>query len=105
MKASRIVSASVGALIFGFTAFSLNAESLSLNFRRQVETAEGAGKYHSIVTPATWRADETCIVICDMWNDHYCQNAARRVGEMAPRMNEVVKAARKKGVLIIHSPP
>ncbi len=83
---------------------SAHAATLDLRFRKQVETAEGSGRYHSLTTPGQWRADQTCIVICDMWNDHYCRNAARRVAEMAPRMNEVIKAARKKGVLIIHCP-
>jgi nicotinamidase-related amidase len=39
-----------------------------------------------------------------MWDDHTCPNAAKRVSQMAPRMNEVLKAARAKGVLIIHCP-
>ena len=80
------------------------AETLKLNFRAQTEIAEDAGKYHSITTPGEWDAGKTAIVICDMWDDHYCQNAARRVGEMAPRMNQVINAAREKGVLIIHCP-
>ncbi len=104
MKATRLFAASIRALVFGLAVSSLHAENLTLNFRSQVETAEGSGKYHSIVTPGQWKASETCIVICDMWNGHYCRNAERRVGEMAPRMNEVIKAARKLGVLIVHSP-
>ncbi len=47
---------------------------------------------------------KTAIVICDMWDTHTCPNAAARVAEMAPRMNEVVKAARARGALIIHCP-
>jgi nicotinamidase-related amidase/type 1 glutamine amidotransferase len=39
-----------------------------------------------------------------MWNVHWCQGATRRVAEMAPRMNEVLVAARNRGVLIIHCP-
>lgn len=55
-------------------------------------------------TPLRWRAVETAIIICDMWDDHYCRNSARRVQLMAPRMNRVVKAARQLGVTIIHAP-
>ncbi len=86
--------------------FSLvsHGEDLNLNFRSQVETEEGSGKYHSITKAGKWDASKTAFVICDMWNDHYCRNSARRVAEMAPRMNRVIAAARKKGVLIIHSP-
>lgn len=85
-------------------ALPATAEPLQLNFRSQIETAENSGKFHSITKPGEWDPAKTVIVICDMWDDHYCRNAARRVGEMAPRMNEVIKAAREKGVLIIHCP-
>ncbi len=49
-------------------------------------------------------AEKTAIVICDMWDRHWCEGATRRVGEMAPRMNEVIKVARQKGAFIIHCP-
>ncbi len=39
-----------------------------------------------------------------MWNQHWCQGATRRVGEVAPAMNRTIAAARAKGVLIIHAP-
>jgi len=78
--------------------------TLNLRFRTRAEVAPESGRYREVTKPATWNANETAIVICDMWNDHYCRNAARRVAEMAPRMNEVIKRARQQGVLIIHSP-
>jgi nicotinamidase-related amidase len=52
----------------------------------------------------TYNIAETAIIICDMWDNHYCQNAAKRVGAMAVRMNQVVGAARQNGVQIIHAP-
>ncbi|MDR2171290.1 MAG: cysteine hydrolase [Planctomycetaceae bacterium] len=52
----------------------------------------------------TWKGEETAIIICDMWNKHWCKGATSRVGEMAPKMNEVLKAARKKNITIIHAP-
>lgn len=55
-------------------------------------------------TTAVWDASRTAIVVCDMWNQHWCRGATARVAEMAPRMNEVLKAARAKGVQIIHCP-
>ena len=79
-------------------------ETLKLNLRSRQEVAPETGGFRAATSPATWKASETAIVICDMWNNHYCRNAARRVAEMAPRMNEVITKARKQGVLIIHSP-
>jgi nicotinamidase-related amidase len=51
-----------------------------------------------------WNVAETAIIICDMWDDHYCKSAAQRVGVMAPKMNQVITAARNHGVMIIHAP-
>ncbi len=56
------------------------------------------------VKEARWRASETMIIICDMWDDHYCKSAAQRVGVMAPKMNAVLTAARNHGVMIVHAP-
>jgi nicotinamidase-related amidase len=78
--------------------------ALTLQLRTRAEVAPENGQFRTVTKPAQWKAEETAIVICDMWNNHYCRNAARRVAEMAPRMNEVIKKAREQGVLIIHSP-
>ncbi|MDR3181903.1 MAG: hypothetical protein LBT89_03125, partial [Planctomycetaceae bacterium] len=51
-----------------------------------------------------WNPKETAIVICDMWNQHWCKGATARVAEMAPQMNKVLTAARDKGVTIFHAP-
>lgn len=62
------------------------------------------GKELTVESDVTWNLSETAIIIVDMWNDHHCVSAARRVVEMAPHMNRVVKAARDRGVLIVHAP-
>ena len=51
-----------------------------------------------------WNPQETAIIICDMWNQHWCKGATTRVAEMAPHMNEVLTIARKKGITIVHAP-
>ena len=49
-------------------------------------------------------AARSAVIICDMWDAHHCVSAARRVAEMAPRMNAVVAGVREQGALIIHAP-
>jgi nicotinamidase-related amidase len=51
-----------------------------------------------------WPVARTAIVICDMWDSHTCGMSAQRVALMAPRMNQVVSAARSLGVMVIHAP-
>ena len=77
---------------------------LKLNFRTRAEVAPDAKRWHAITAPAEWNPQKTAVVICDMWDKHWCPNSTLRVAEMAPRMNEVVKAARSRGAFIIHCP-
>ena len=51
-----------------------------------------------------WLASETAIIVCDVWDYHHCLNAVRRLEEFAPRLNDVLIEARKRGVTVIHSP-
>ncbi|MFM7036281.1 MAG: ThuA domain-containing protein [Planctomycetaceae bacterium] len=92
------------ALISSVAVSVIAGEPLRLNPRSRVETVSGSGFWHSTVTPAQWKPEETCIVVCDMWDDHWCKPSAARVNEMAPFMNGVLRAARARGVLIIHCP-
>ncbi|MBL8214696.1 MAG: isochorismatase family protein [Bryobacterales bacterium] len=51
-----------------------------------------------------WPVARTAIIVCDMWDAHTCTLSAQRVATLAPRMNQVINAARSHGVMIIHAP-
>lgn len=51
-----------------------------------------------------WDPKETAIVICDMWDKHWCPYAMANVAELAPAMNEMLKEARTRGIAIVHAP-
>jgi nicotinamidase-related amidase len=72
--------------------------TLSLRARRRTKEA---GASEQVLK---WPVASTAIIICDMWNTHTCAMCAQRVALMAPRMNQVVSAARSAGVMIIHAP-
>ncbi len=80
------------------------AEVLSLHTRSRTESQKGSGNWSAMEKDVAVPGEKTAIVICDMWDRHWCAGATRRVAEMAPTMNEVVKAARSRGVFIIHCP-
>ncbi len=79
-------------------------KALMLQARSRMETSPGSGRYHAVTKELRWDPQKTAIVVCDMWDKHWCEPATERVAEMAPRMNEVINAARERGVLIIHCP-
>lgn len=78
------------------------AGAMELTLRERPK--DGLAKGEASERTVRWNAAETAIIICDMWNDHYCKLSAQRVGVMAPRMNRVISAARSNGVMIIHAP-
>jgi nicotinamidase-related amidase len=80
---------------------SIWAENLKLNFRSQSKAGAGAKVKTERIT---WKPEKTAIIVCDMWDDHWCKSASRRVGEMAPALNAMLNAARAKGIFIIHAP-
>ena len=77
---------------------------LRLNVRERREEPKGSGKFKVVERTVDWDVAETAIIVCDMWDDHHCKIAAQRVGVMAPRMNQVLTAARDRGVMIIFAP-
>lgn len=78
--------------------------TLSLRARRRGEQPPGSGKIRVSDEVLRWEVAQTAIIIIDMWDTHTCALSAQRVAAMAPRMNQIVDAARSLGVMIIHAP-
>ncbi|MBT5708876.1 protein-signal peptide and transmembrane prediction [Verrucomicrobia bacterium] len=89
----------IALLIMSATNQSLAA---TLNLQLRTRSAEAPSK--TTEKPVMWDASKTAIIVCDMWDDHWCQSAARRVTEMAPALNRMLNAARDQGAFIIHAP-
>jgi type 1 glutamine amidotransferase/nicotinamidase-related amidase len=77
---------------------------LTLVTRSRAPLADNPGQFRVVQKVVRWDPQQTAIIICDMWDKHWCKGATERVGELAPHINEVVSIARAKGVLIIHAP-
>jgi type 1 glutamine amidotransferase/nicotinamidase-related amidase len=78
--------------------------TLDVDLRYRQEIPDGHGQFRVFSRREAWEPGETAIIICDMWDQHWCRGATRRVGELAPVMHAVVADARERGVLIIHAP-
>lgn len=77
---------------------------LKLRLRSRVVTEKGGNTTRALTRTAEWDVAKTMIIICDMWDGHYCKSSAQRVDAMAPKMNRVITAARNHGVMIVHAP-
>ena len=82
------------------------AKVLKLELRTQV-----LGKDHRdrtvwkvAATRAAWPADQTALLLCDVWDLHWSRGANERLEPLLPRMDQVARVARDLGVRILHAP-
>lgn len=107
MKVRLLILAAVCTVLGLFVFIALlpaasEKELLQLTLRSRIK---GDGDHFTVVEKkVAWDPKKTAIIICDMWDNHWCTSAARRVRELARPLSEAVKAGRTKGVFIIHAP-
>lgn len=102
-RCHRFFTAIVPLLLVMTPTIRSDDGSLGLTLRLRPKAPEGV-KSSVSQKKVFWEPKKTAIIICDMWDDHWCKSAAKRVAELAGPMNEVVKIARARGVFVIHSP-
>ena len=83
---------------------SSSQKKLVLDARSRAPLSDETSRFRVVQKRLEWDPEQTAIIICDMWNQHWCKGATGRVGELAPRMNEIVSKARVMGIMIVHSP-
>ncbi len=91
----------IGAVGAGAAAQQGKKRMLKLTLRSR--QAEPGGAFRATERRQEWAPSQTAIIVCDMWNQHWCRGATQRVGEVAPRMNRFLETARERGVFIIHA--
>ncbi len=103
MSQFRLLSLLLGIQMFAFTdASSQTLFDVVLRDRHSTESLRGP----EVVRHRTekWQASETAIIVCDVWDYHHCLRAVDRIKQFAPRLNQVLADARRRGVTVIHAP-
>jgi nicotinamidase-related amidase len=80
---------------------SASNETIQFTGRSKVRALEN---WKTESNKMAWKTKETAIIICDMWDEHWCKGMTAKVAEMAPKINELSSAARKNGITVIHAP-
>lgn len=47
---------------------------------------------------------KSAIILCDMWDKHWCRGANERLAPIVEKARPLLDAARRKGVVVIHAP-
>jgi type 1 glutamine amidotransferase/nicotinamidase-related amidase len=104
MKISTRLLAAVAVIAVLGCAVAQGREELVLDARSRVKVSENSNDFRLVPKKLNWAPAETAVIVCDMWDRHWCEGATGRVAELAPHINDFVTRARKKGVFIIHAP-
>ncbi|MFC1541754.1 hypothetical protein ACFL50_04810 [Candidatus Latescibacterota bacterium] len=99
MKTLYKIFIAVSILTFVFCTQCSSPQNITLDILSREQDPADSNNYIVHNKKVTLPADEVAIILCDVWN-----NSSDRINEMVAEMNKVVKAARDKGVFIIHAP-
>lgn len=75
-----------------------------LRLRTRAKAFKGSKAWEETYLQHSFSTRKTAIVICDMWNKHWCAGATKRVNLLAKKMEPVLEQARMAGIQIIHAP-
>lgn len=81
-----------------------DAAPFELTLRRRTADVDEDGATTINEASLSVTGGSLAVIVCDMWDVHWCAGATRRVGEIAPAMNHLLHALRDAGALIIHAP-
>jgi nicotinamidase-related amidase len=65
---------------------------------------KGSSEWREVRLEQPLAVEKTAVIICDMWDRHWCQGANQRVAGLVAQMAPFVEAARTRGFQIIHAP-
>ena len=77
---------------------------LTLRLRTRVQPYKSGDDWRAFEFEEAVAPARAAVVVCDMWDRHWCRGANERVAQMVPRMVQVLDALRRRGILIIHAP-
>jgi nicotinamidase-related amidase len=76
--------------------------TMHVTLRRRVE--RNAETWEAVERREEWNPADSALILCDVWDRHWCRGASERVDELAPVIDRFTRTARERGVLIIHAP-
>jgi nicotinamidase-related amidase len=82
----------------------LAAADLTVNLRTRVEVFKAGNEWSAASLQQSLPPEKTAVLICDMWDKHWCKGATERVGGLVTKMAPFLESARKRGIQIIHAP-
>lgn len=79
---------------------------MNVALRRSALGLDQAGRatWQTRVAEVALDPTRCAVLVCDVWDGHWCRGARERLAALVPRMDVTLRAARKRGMAIVHAP-
>ena len=94
----------VMALVAGAAIASSQTSDRRLPLRSRVELFRGSGQWSEVRVDYSIDPAKSALIVCDMWDRHWCSGANVRVAELVKKLEPVLETARRNGFTIVHAP-
>jgi nicotinamidase-related amidase len=75
-----------------------------LQLRSRVELFRGSNQWSEVRVDYPFNPRNSALIVCDMWDKHWCSGANMRVAALVKKLEPVLEAARHNGMVIVHAP-
>jgi nicotinamidase-related amidase len=82
----------------------MTQSEMLLRSRELLVDANGHNTWRYVEQRRSITSERLALILCDVWDHHWCRGAEERLEPMLPRMAEVVRTLRAQGATIIHAP-
>jgi nicotinamidase-related amidase len=91
-------------LLLALGPLCAGAADITVNLRSRVPASKDTGDWREVRLQQSLAVEKTAVLICDMWDKHWCKGATGRVNGLVTQMAPFLEAARRRGFQIIHAP-
>ena len=94
-----------GVITFaGYACWSAQTDTYHLPVRSRVQLFRDTFVFSEAQVDYHFDPARTALIVCDMWDRHWCRGANARVAELARKLEPVLEFSRSKGFIIVHAP-
>ena len=86
------------------SAATARVVEMQITLRTWIHPFKNSSDWTAVSFEQTIPSDRSAIIICDMWDKHWCKGATTRGEDLARRMEPVLERARSNSILVIHAP-
>ena len=101
--ATTLTAAVLTAGCIGVVVLASSAK-VAIPLRTRVQPFKASNTWQPVTVQGAFLPEDSAIIVCDMWDKHWCAGATQRVEDLARRMDPVLRQARRTHVLVIHAP-